>query len=157
MSRERKDPYAPVQRGSAFNKIARRAHLIRNCLFEQYERLHGHDRESEMSRFLDGIAWAGPAKFVLPIDLVVQMMPNMRVLSSVEQALCGIVGWPNARTQAFQLKQCVKYGAEYDLYKPVAQIGHLMAKIAQEKPYGEQTVRTDLLYIDWETIDRLFA
>lgn len=153
MSPERKDPYAPVQRDSDFRKIAHRAWLIRDALLEQYRRLHGHERAQEMSRFHDGIAWAGPAKFVLPIDLVAERMPNMRVLSSVEQALHGIVGWPNARQQAFQLKQYIRYGAEEELYKPVAQIGRLMAKIAQEKPYGEQTVGINLLYYtDWETV-----
>lgn len=152
MPPERRDPYAPIQRDSDFGKIASRARLIINDLFEQYGRLHRPDREEEMSRFLDGIVWAGPAKFVLPIDLVVERMPNTRVLSSVEQALRGIVGWPNARQQAFQLKQCIRYGAEQESYKPVAQIGSLMAKIAREKPYGEQTVGINLLNIDWETI-----
>lgn len=152
MSPERRDRYAPVQRDSDWRKIADRARPIVDDLFEQYRRLHGPYREQEMSRFLDGFAWAGPAKFVLPIDLVVQQMPNTRVLSSVEQALRGIVGWPNARQQAFQLKQCVRYGAEEELYKPVYQISRLMAKIAREKPYGEQTVGVNLLYIDWETV-----
>jgi hypothetical protein len=129
--------------------FSRRIQFVGKCLYSKYYSAHEDRREKEMEEYSEDYSWAGPAKFTLPIEFVNQHIPNMKILQSIENALCNICEWPNARNQAFQIKEFIKYGAENKLYTEVAQIGDLVAKIAKEKPYGDQTIGTDLLRANW--------
>lgn len=152
MAERKRDQYAPIKNQRQWNRFQSQVESFRKDLFERYRDSHADWREREMERNNDGIAWRGPAKFVLPVDLVAQTIPNMRVLNAVAGALTNIVEWPNARGQAYQLGRCVKFGAEAGCHKEIAQIGDLVAKIAREKPYGEKTVGFTLIRVDWNTI-----
>jgi hypothetical protein len=143
------DPFAPSNDLRNSDDFRIKAHLIGKSLWSKYSLAHEKQREEEMVRYHDGISWAGPAKFALPIVSVLENIPNEKVLQSVENTLSSICEWPNARNQAFQIKELIKYGAGAKLYSEVVQIVDLVAKIAKEKPYGDQTIGTDLLKADW--------
>ncbi|MCL5784470.1 MAG: hypothetical protein M1142_03910 [Patescibacteria group bacterium] len=152
MVEDKHDPFAPDYKLQHHPDFKRRIALVQECLFRKYFDAHQHHMEKEKREFCDGFAWAGPMRFALPVQFVYDYIPNLRVLQSVEDALCNICKWPNARRQAFQLKECIKYGGEAGLYAEVAQIGDLVAKIARKKPYGKETVGTDLLSIGWSEV-----
>ena len=152
MTETRRDPFASNYSLQFQPGFMERVNLARNSLSDRYFSAHQDQAGKEMKRNNDGVTWAGPRKFALPIQFVQEYMPNMRVLMSIENALSGICDWPTARKQAFQLKECIKYGGEAQLYKEVAQIGDLVTKIAKEKPYGERTTKINLLNVDWSDV-----
>jgi len=152
MVESKANQFAPdheLQNSEAFRQ---RVNLASECLYNKYSLGHEKDRQKELEKFDHGFAWEGPARFAQPIYLVAKDIPNMQVLQSVEDALCGIVNWPNARAQAFQLKQLIKYGANAGLYEEVAKVGDLVSRIAKEKPYGDKTVGKKLIYVNWDDV-----